>query len=481
MNTYQLDRLNKIEALSNRGIGAYPVVSDIDISIVQFINCYQSLITGAHDLSIYVTTAGRLMARRGMKKSIYIDLASGGAQIQGLIKVDDLDDEQNFLLSQLDLGDFIQVSGHPFRTQRGELTIYISSIKLLSKGLAVLPEKYHGIENPELCLKHRALAMVNDFELQGRLILRSRVISFIRRQLEKNGFLEFETPILQTTYGGANARPFTSHHHALGREQYMKISPELYLKRLLVGGMERVFEVTKCFRNEGIDRTHQPEFTMIEWYQAYSDYLEQMPFVEELISTIVEQVHGSRQISYQGMELDFSTPWRRLSVEEGVRQYANIESGNASLEEMLLRLRERDPSATMCSRGELTMRLFEEYAEPELWQPTFVIDHPVEVSPLTKSHRQQTHLVERFEPFIAGMEVGNAYSELNDPMEQRRRMEAQQRARYQEGEIPPVDENFLAALELGMPPAAGVGLGIDRLMMILTGSLSIREVIPFPQ
>lgn len=480
MNSYQAERLRKIEVLKENGIEVYPHVFEQSMDFDSFKKVYHYLAPGQHQQQSIEKLAGRVVAIRRMGKALFIDLSARGERTQIYIALNQLNSSQQLIIDLLELGDFLGVTGHPFATKRGDLALYSSAITLLAKGTALLASKHHGLTDPEQIVKNRELAMISDDSLCKTMIIRAQVISYLRRFLENRGFIECETPVLQSVYGGANARPFTTHHHSCDEWRFLKISPELYLKRLLVGGLERVFEITKCFRNEGIDRTHQPEFTMLEWYQAYSDYSEQMMVFEELVSGLVEKIFGTRIISYQGRTLNFERPWRRLSVYQGVREYAGIDPESASDAELLYVLHQRDPQATFINRGRLIMELFEAYAEPQLWEPTFVMDHPIEVSPLTKSHRHSPHLVERFEPFIAGMEVGNAYSELNDPIEQRRRFEAQQAERAMDGEIPPLDQGFLNAMDLGMPPAGGVGLGIDRLLMILTDARSIRQVIPFP-
>ncbi len=482
MNSYQRERLQKIEELRELEIEVYPHHYSTTLTLEQFNRSYAYMVEKSleHETMAIERLAGRVLAIRRMGKVIFLDIASQAIRTQCYIKIERFNEQQMAVIDRLALGDHLGVEGHPFVTKKNELALYTSALTLLSKGTALLAEKYHGISDPELIYQQRELAMLSDQRLTRNLILRSQVISYLRRFLEAKGFLECETPVLQPIYGGASARPFTTHHHADNRQMFLKISPELYLKRLLVGGLERVFEITKCFRNEGIDRTHQPEFTMLEWYQAYSDYREQLVVFEELVSGLVEKIFGSRIISYQGRQLNFERPWRRLTVYQGVQQYAGIDPATASDAQLLFTLHQREPHAQFNGRGRLIMRLFEVYAEPELWEPTFVMDHPIDVSPLTKVHRDHPELVERFEPFIAGMEVGNAYSELNDPMEQRRRFEEQQREREFDGEIPPLDERFLSAMDLGMPPAGGVGLGIDRLMMILTDSRSIRDIMAFP-
>ena len=359
--------------------------------------------------------------------------------------------------------------------------------KLLQKVWGIYLKKHHGLVNTELRYRHRHLDLLMNPKVRDVFYVRAQVIQEVRDFLNKRGFLEVETPMLQPIYGGAFAEPFVTHHNTLDMPLYLKISPELYLKRLLVGGFEKVYDLSRNFRNEGMDRSHNPEFTMIEWYEAYTDYLYQMEQYEELVVNVVQKVTGGTQITYSEKPLDFKRPWARLTVVEGLRQYAQIEP-EASQESLCQRCADCAGSPpkkelTKWSRGELQMFLFEELVEPHLWQPTFVMDHPIEVSPLTKQHRVHKGYVERFEPFIAGMEMGNAYSELNDPEEQRKRFLAQQEQqsqRVEKGPSHPVDELFMQSLDVGLPPTGGVALGIDRLVMLLTNSHSIRDVILFP-
>ena len=311
---------------------------------------------------------------------------------------------------------------------------------------------------------------------------RSKIIREIRNYLDDAGFMEVETPILQPVYGGAAAHPFSTHHRALDMKLYMKISPELYLKRLIVGGFDKVYDLGKNFRNEGVDRTHNPEFTMLEWYEAWTDYNDQMERFEQLISHLAIKITGSTKVTYQGKEIEFKAPWRRLTVYDGIREYANVDPEKMSDEDIFLELKkyegelEKHPGG----RGAMLMRLFEHTVEKHLWQPTFVLDHPKEISPLTKIHRTNPDLVERFEPFCACMEIGNAYSELNDPEDQRNRLKEQEAMRVTDEEAHPMDENFIHSIEVGMPPTGGVGVGVERIVMLLTDSSTIRDIILFP-
>jgi lysyl-tRNA synthetase class 2 len=310
---------------------------------------------------------------------------------------------------------------------------------------------------------------------------RTRIIKFIRKFLDERGFMEVETPILQPIYGGAAASPFTTHHNTLDMKLYMKISPELYLKKLIVGGFEKVYDMNKNFRNEGIDRSHNPEFTMVEWYEAYTDYNYQMKQFEDLVSSLAKEITGSYKVTYQGKEIDFTPPWRRLTVYDAIKEYGNVDVDGMKPKDLyeVLKKHGSDRKAP-ATHGEMAAELFELVAEKHLWNPVFIMDHPVEISPLTKKHRSKEGLVERFEPFIACMEVGNSYSELNDPEEQTKRLKEQEAKRSTEKDAHPMDEDFLHAIDVGMPPTGGVGLGVERIVMILTDQASIRDVIFFP-
>ncbi len=479
MNTYAQERIKKINNLKEAGINPYPYSFERTISAEDFTTHYSYVEKGCKAFQ-HETLAGRVMAIRKMGKTLFVDIQDQWESLQCYIKCDEMNPKESIAVNNLDLGDFIGVRGVAFRTKVGELSIFCERLQILSKGIAPLPDKFHGVKDVELKYRNRHLDLISDRDVRMRFVVRSKIISAIRKFLEGRGFLEVETPTLQPIYGGANARPFITHHNALDMELFMKISPELYLKRLVVGGLEKVFEIGKSFRNEGIDRSHNPEFTMLEWYESYTDYRHQMEQVESLVTGLVQLIKGTTMFEYRGRVLDFSIPWKRLSVYQGIRDYTMIDPDVATEDEIFAELQSFDQSAEHDSKGKMLMRLFELSVEPNLWQPTFVTDHPVEVSPLTKRHRYHRELVERFEPFIAGMEIGNSYSELNDPIEQRLRLEAQQREREFDDEIAPLDESFLSAIETGMPPTGGVGIGIDRLVMLLTDSASIRDVILFP-
>jgi lysyl-tRNA synthetase, class II len=420
--------------------------------------------------------AGRLAARRGQGKMAFLDIVDRSGRIQLQARVDDLGADGMERLLDLDLGDVVGIDGIAFCSRRGELTLRIQSFALLAKSLRPPPEKHHGLRDVETRFRHRELDLIANEEARQLFVTRARIVSAIRRFLDAAGFVEVETPVLQPLYGGAAARPFTTHHNALDRELYLRIATELYLKRLIVGGLERVYEIGKDFRNEGVDSTHNPEFTMLEFYEAYADYHDIASRCERLIAYV------AAEIGYEG-EVDFSPPWRRETLAGAILQRTGID---------ILKLRERDPlAAEMRAHGfaaadedswpQLVDELLAKNVEPALIQPTFLLDYPVEISPLAKRHRSEEGLVERFEPFVAGIELGNAFTELNDPDEQRRRFEEQRAfAAAGDEEAQPYDEAFVQALEHGMPPTGGIGIGIDRLVMVMTGMRSIREVVLFP-
>jgi len=409
---------------------------------------------------------------------------SEGARLQIYLRQDELGEAAYADALRLDIGDYVEVEGYLFRTRTGELTVMVRRIRLLCKALRPLPEKWHGLRDVERRLRQRYLDLLANEEVRQVFVLRSQLIQAIRDFLNQRGFLEVETPMMQPVPGGAAARPFVTYHNALDRELYLRIAPELYLKRLLVGGFERVYEINRNFRNEGLSTEHNPEFTMLEFYMAYADYRQLMGFTEELFAEVAQKVLGRLEVEYAGERIDLSPPWRRVSLFEAIEEYGGVAEAElrdyaaaaAVAERLGVEVRPGD------SWGKLVVRIFEAVAEEKLVQPTFVVDFPTEVSPLSKVRADRPELVERFELFVGGREIANAFSELNDPLEQRRRFEAQAKERAAgDEEAHRLDEDFLLALEYGMPPAAGEGIGIDRLVMLFTGASSIREVILFPQ
>jgi lysyl-tRNA synthetase class 2 len=431
-----------------------------------------------------VSIAGRIMSKRGMGKVSFCDLADRDGRIQLFTRIDELGEASYAAWQRLDIGDIVGVCGLVFRTQRGEISIKTSSYTLLAKALRPLPEKYHGLRDTDTRYRQRYLDLIMSPDVKSTFVRRSRIIRCIRTELDARGFLEVETPLLNAIPGGAAARPFITHHNALDIELFMRISPELYLKRLLVGGLERVYEIGRNFRNEGLSIKHNPEFTMMELYQAYTDYHGMMDIAEHLISRCAQETLGSTMITYQGRSIDLTPPFRRLTMTEAVLQHTGVDfDAMVSAEEALEAAKARGVEGVKAgmSRGEVLNLFFEAFVEDHLVAPTFIYDYPIEISPLTKRKPGRPDLVERFEIFIDGREYGNAYSELNDPVDQRGRFADQARRREAgDDEANPFDEDFCVALEYGMPPAGGLGIGIDRLVMLLTDAYSIRDVLLFP-
>ena len=430
-----------------------------------------------------VRLAGRIMSKRGMGKAIFADLQDRTGRIQLYIKVDEMGEEPFARCRKLDVGDIVGVEGPVFRTERGEISVRTRSVTLLSKSLKPLPEKYHGLTNTDLRYRQRYVDLIMNEDVKDTFIKRSRILSSIRRYLDARGFLEVETPMLVTNAGGAAARPFTTHFNALDEDFKLRISLELYLKRLIVGGLERVYEIGRVFRNEGMDTRHNPEFTLMELYQAYTDYHGMMDLTEDMFRHVAREVLGTTTIVYNGVVMDLGKPFARLTIREAVRQYAGVDYDQIhSLEEARALAKAHEvPFEDRHTKGDILNLFFETFVEDKLLQPTFIMDHPVEISPLTKRKPEDPDYVERFELYMNGWEMCNAYSELNDPIDQRARFKAQeeQLAKGDE-EANTTDEDFLNALEIGMPPTGGIGYGIDRLCMLLTDSAAIRDVLLFP-
>ncbi|HNR29581.1 MAG TPA: lysine--tRNA ligase [Candidatus Hydrogenedentes bacterium] len=428
--------------------------------------------------------AGRLVSRRGQGKSTFADLRDETGKIQVFFGQRQVGEEAYTALKDVDIGDFIGAHGMVRRTRAGEITLFADRYEILTKSLRALPEKYHGLTDVETRYRQRYLDLVANPETLDRFRARARVIDLMRRWLADRGFLEVETPMLHPIPGGATARPFITHHNTYDTDLYLRIAPELYLKRLIVGGFEKVFEINRCFRNEGVDTRHNPEFTMMELYEAYQDYLGLMDETEELLVHIIENVAGGAAFTYQGETIDAARPWKRMTLFEAIREHAGID---------LEATRERDGAGRLAQSagvevapemgyGAIVDEVMAAKVRPQLVQPTFLYDYPIELSPLAKKKRGNPALTERFQPFVARLEIGNAFSELNDPMDQRERFVEQVRLREAgDDEAQYLDEDYITALEVGMPPTAGLGIGIDRLTMLLTDSASIREVILFPQ
>lgn len=480
-NPLRAEKRRKLHALRAAGIDPFPHCFVRNGTTAGVVEEFSALQTGEAREDRSFQLAGRLMTKRPMGKAAFFNLQDGSGQIQCYLRVEELSETDRLAYEGLDIGDIVGVSGFPFRTKKGELSLHCKEFKMLCKTLEPLPEKYHGLTDIEAKYRYRHLDLITSEESRQVFITRSKIIAAIRGFLNGRGFLEVETPTLQPIYGGAAAHPFHTHHRALDMRLYLKISPEMYLKRLIVGGFEKVYEINKNFRNEGIDRSHNPEFTMLEWYEAYTDYLYQMTQFEELVVHLCKMVKGTTKFVYQGKEIDFTPPWRRLTVHDGIREYAGFEAEGMTETMLFEKCKELGSDLEKpASRGEMIMEIFELTVEQHLWHPTFVMDHPIEISPLTKKHRRDPQLVERFEPFAANMEMGNAYSELNDPEDQYQRLREQEAKRVVDEEAHPMDEDFTHAIDTGMPPTGGVGLGVERIVMILTDQPSIRDIILFP-
>lgn len=430
-----------------------------------------------------VSIAGRIMSKRVMGKASFCHVQDLEGTIQSYVARDCVGEEEYKEFKRMDIGDIVGIKGEVFRTKMGEISIHAEEVTLLSKSLQILPEKYHGLTNTDLRYRQRYVDLVMNPEVKDTFIKRSKIISSIRRYLDGQGFLEVETPMLVANAGGAAARPFITHSNALGEDFKLRISLELYLKRLIVGGMERVYEIGRVFRNEGVDTRHNPEFTLMELYQAYTDYNGMMDLTENLYRHVAQEVLGTTVITYNGVEMDLGKPFERITMVDAVKKYAGVdwneihtvEEARAVAKEQHVEYEERH------KKGDILNLFFEEFVEEHLIQPTFVMDHPIEISPLTKKKPENPEYVERFEFFMNGWEMANAYSELNDPIDQRERFKDQE-AQLAQGneEANTTDEDFLNALEIGMPPTGGIGFGIDRMCMLLTDSAAIRDVLLFP-
>jgi lysyl-tRNA synthetase class 2 len=471
-------RKEKLERLRSRGVDPYPHRFTPSNTAAEAVS-----LTPQDGVGPEVTVAGRVTALRDMGKATFADLRDGSGRIQAYFKQDTLGDAAYGLLELIDLGDYIGVSGPLFRTKTKEATVEAHSITVLTKALRPPPEKWHGLQDVEARYRHRYLDLMTNEEVRRIFQARSRAISSIRRYLDERGYLEVETPILQGTAGGAAARPFVTHHNALDRDFFLRISLELHLKRLVIGGFDRVYEMGRVFRNEGVSTKYNPEFTMLELYEAYADYNRMMDLAEDLITTIARDVLGGTTVEVDGGPLDLERPWPRIPMRDAIRErcgvdfmaHDDVESLRKATEESGVHV---EPA---WGRGKLIDELLTAHVEPHLVQPAFIIDWPVELSPLAKRKPDDPALVERFELFICGREVANAFTELNDPIDQRERFAEQARLRAagdEEAEV--ADEDFLVALEHGLPPTGGMGFGIDRLLMALTGVTSIREVVLFP-
>jgi lysyl-tRNA synthetase class 2 len=480
-NPIKAEKRRKLGELRKLGINPYPYNFDRNANAAELREKYGHLKATEHLTEPVIKIAGRVMTVRIMGKIAFFNLQDQSGTIQVFLKMSELAPEDKQAFDLLDLGDIIGVEGLMFSTKTGELTVGAKKFQILTKTIEPLPDKHSGLADIEVKYRARYLDLITNPASRKVFETRSKIIREIRNFLDARGFLEVETPILQPLYGGAAARPFKTHHNTLDMPLYLKISPELYLKRLIVGGFEKVYDLTKNFRNEGIDRSHNPEFTMLEWYEAYTDYNYQMKQFEELVAYLAQKICGTTKIKYQGEEINLTVPWRRLTMLDAIKEYGKFDPTPLSDAELFSKAKDLGSDLKKSpSRGYLIAELFERTAEKHLIQPTFILDHPEETSPLTKKHRSEKGLVERFEPFIAGMEIGNSYSELNDPEEQRSRLMAQESQRVINDEAHPMDEDFVRAIEVGMPPTGGVGLGVERIVMLLTDQPSIRDIILFP-
>ncbi len=478
-------RIEKVNSLKDSGIEAYPNDFKPENTCSELTGAFSGLEKEALDQKeAIVSIAGRVVGLRDFGKASFIHIQDRSGRLQAYIKKDIIGEDGFNVFRHCDAGDIIGVRGRLFKTRTNELTIEARLIKFLAKGLHPLPEKWHGLKDVEIRYRQRYLDIMVNPDVKDIFLKRSAIVKFIRDYLSARGFLEVETPMLQPIPGGAAARPFKTFHNALGMELFLRIAPELYLKRLLVAGLERVFEINRNFRNEGVSTRHNPEFTMLEFYEAYATYEDLIALTEDMISSLVKGLYNTFKIEYQGTELDFTPPWRRITVRDAILKYSNATDEIFSDKEKAF-LFSREAGLVVpkeLSHGKILQEIFEHVAEHEFVQPTFVTQYPVEVSPLSRKNPSNPEVVDRFELLVMGKEIANAFSELNDPIDQRERFLGQIREREAgDTEAHLMDEDFLKALEYGMPPAAGEGIGIDRLTMILTNSPSIRDVILFPQ
>ena len=476
-------RKEKINELKTEGINLYPNDFKPDIRVCEVKDIIEKDADALGENGRKFRIAGRMMAINKMGKSSFIRFQDAGEQMQAYIQKNKVGDDVYALFKKLDIGDFIGVEGPLFQTRTGEWTLLAESFKLLSKSVRPLPEKFHGIKDPEKRYRQRYLDLIMNENTRQIFQKRSAIVAAMRRFFDENGFMEVETPMMQTLPGGAEATPFKTWHNALGMELFLRIAPELYLKRLVVGGFEKVFEINRNFRNEGVSTRHNPEFTMVEFYQAYATYEDLMNLTEEMFSSIVTEITGDSKVEYQGMTIDFSKGWKRISMIDSLAEFGGVDPAIINDTEALLAHAEKEniQIAKKDRHGKVLTKLFDALVEPKLIQPTFITGYPVEVSPLSRKSDTDAELTDRFELFIAGREIANGFSEINDPEDQYNRFLMQVRQRDEgNDEAHIMDAEYVEALEYGMPPTAGQGIGIDRLVMLLTDAASIREVILFP-
>ncbi len=472
-------RINKLEELERKKINPYPNIYKITHKAKEIVDNFTKL----EKEKKKIKTAGRLMLMRMHGKAGFSHIKDDTGMIQIYVRLDFIGEEKLSIFKLLDIGDFIGVEGEIFKTHTNEITVKVEDFTLLAKSLLPLPEKWHGLSDIEARYRQRYLDLIMNDDVKKNFRIRSRAIQFIRNYLQEKGFLEVDTPMMQPVYGGAYARPFMTHHNTLDLDLYMRIAPELYLKRLIVGGFEKVFELNRVFRNEGISTRHNPEYTLLELYQAYADYNDMMDINEDLVCSMIKQIKGSLEIEYQGEKLNFKKPWNRMTYLEAIKKYTGEDFSKIKDEKQAKNAAKKlevDISEKM-TKWEIITQVFEKKVEDNLIQPTFILDYPKEISPLAKTMPDNPELVERFESFIAGMEMSNAFTELNDPAEQKNRFEAQVEKRKEgDKEAHPMDTDYVTALEHGMPPTGGIGIGIDRIIMLLINTNSIRDTILFP-
>jgi len=472
-------RIKKLEAIQKAGFLAYPIKTKRTHRITEALESFANLERTKKEIVL----VGRIKSLRVHGGATFFHIEDGKGQIQIFLRKDGIGEKAyQFFIDNFDIGDFIEVTGSLFKTKKGEKTLSASGFKMMSKSLLPLPEKWHGLQDVEERYRKRYLDLIFNPEVKKKFELRSMIIQEIREFLKKEGFLEVETPILQPVYGGAKAKPFKTHLNALDVDLYLRIAPELYLKRLLVGGFEKVFEIGKCFRNEGIDRFHNPDFTMLEFYWAYADYKDLMKLTEKLFEFLLKNVFSSTKISYQGKEMDFKSPWPRLEFSQLIREYAKIDLEEVNRDALLKKAKELGVKTEKgAEKAEIADEIYKKFCRPKIWEPSFIIHHPLGFQPLAKSLEENPKKLANFQLVAAGFELLNAFSELNDPLEQRKRFEEQEKmlkSGFEEAQR--MDKDFLEALEYGLPPAVGFGMGIDRLVSLLTDSHGLREVILFP-
>ncbi len=475
------EKLKKIQALKDEGIEVYPYSFDVSDKIADIQAEFETTLQAEDKTDRHVAIAGRIMLKRGMGGVLFADIADEDGRVQLFFQKNQLG-ESFELAKNIDLGDIVGVKGFVFKTKLGELSVWVEDVTILAKSLTGIADKYHGLKDVELRYRNRSLDMVMNPESRAVLKKRFLMTQAVREFMIGQGYLEVETPITQVVYGGAAAKPFVTHHHKLDMDMYLRVAPEQNLKKLLAGGMEAVYEIGKNFRNENTDRTHNPEFTMLEAYRAYVDYTSMIELLEGLVEHVCMKLFGSLKVTSGGQVLDFTRPWKQISVKDALKELANLDVDALSDDELFGMVEKLDKEFHSKTRGEAILILFEEHCEEKLVQPTHVIDYPKESTPFSKKNRKDPELIERFESFVLGRELANAYSELNDPVLQRKLLEDQVALADKGAEEiwGQVDEEFLAAMELGMPPAGGIGIGLDRLAMTLLNQDSIRDIIYFP-